>query len=94
LFRIVLPLAIPGIAAASLLVFILSWEEFLIALVFTSSPEAKTITVGISEFTDRYKIDYPFMAAGGVIGALIPVLLSIIFQKGLVRGLTSGAVKG
>ncbi len=94
LFRVVLPLAIPGIAAAALLVFILSWEEFLIALVFTSSPDAKTITVGISEFTDRYKIDYPFMAAGGVIGALIPVLLSIIFQKGLVKGLTSGAVKG
>lgn len=94
LFRVVLPLAIPGIAAAALLVFILSWEEFLIALVFTSSPEAKTITVGISEFTDRYKIDYPFMAAGGVIAALIPVLLSIVFQKGLVRGLTSGAVKG
>lgn len=94
LFKVVLPLALPGIAAASLLVFILAWEEFLIALVFTSSPNSKTITVGISEFTDQYKIDYPFMAAGGVIAAMVPVLLSVIFQKGLVKGLTSGAVKG
>jgi multiple sugar transport system permease protein len=94
LFRIVLPLSAPGIAAASLLVFILSWEEFLIALVFTSSPNAKTITVGISEFTDRFQIDYPFMATGGVVAALIPVALCIIFQKGLIRGLTAGAIKG
>lgn len=94
LFRVVLPLSAPGIAAASLLTFILSWEEFFIALIFTSSPASKTIPVGISEFTDRFQIDYPFMATGGVIAALIPVALCIIFQKGLVKGLTAGAVKG
>ena len=94
LFQVVLPLSAPGIAAASLLCFILSWEEFFIALIFTSSPQSKTIPVGISEFTDRFQIDYPFMATGGVIAALIPVALCIIFQKGLVKGLTAGAVKG
>lgn len=92
-FRVMLPLSLPGLSATSLLCFILSWEEFLIALVFTSSPAAKTIPVAIAEFTNRYQIDYGFMAAGGVIAALIPVALSIVFQKGLVKGLTAGAVK-
>jgi multiple sugar transport system permease protein len=94
LIRVVLPLSAPGIAAASLLTFIMSWEEFLIALVFTSGIQAKTITVGISEFTDRFQIDYPYMSTGGVVAFLIPVALCIIFQKGLIRGLTAGAVKG
>lgn len=92
-FRVMLPLSLPGLSATSLLCFILSWEEFLIALVFTSSPASKTIPVAIAEFTHRYQIDYGFMAAGGVIAAIIPVVLSLVFQKGLITGLTAGAVK-
>jgi len=45
------------------------------------------------QITHRYQIDYGFMAAGGVIAAIIPVVLSLVFQKGLITGLTAGAVK-
>lgn len=93
-FRIVVPLSLPGIAASFLLCFILSWEEFLIALIFTSSPMSKTITVAIAEFQGRHAIDYPLMATGGMIAAIIPVLISLVCQKWLVTGLTAGSVKG
>ena len=92
--RIVIPLSLPGLAACFLLCFILSWEEFLIALIFTSSEASKTIPVAIAEFQGRHAIDYPLMATGGIIAAAIPVIISIICQKWLVQGLTSGAVKG
>jgi multiple sugar transport system permease protein len=93
-FRIVLPVALPGLAATSLLSFILSWEEFLIALVFTSTPASKTITVAITEFQGRHTLDYPLMATGGVIAAAVPVMVSVFFQKWLISGLTAGSVKG
>jgi multiple sugar transport system permease protein len=94
LVRVVLPLSLPGLVATSLFCFLLSWEEFLMALIFTSSPAAKTIPVAIAEFTGRHAIDYGMMATGGVIAAIPPVLLALVFQRYLVSGLTSGAVKG
>jgi len=94
LIRIVLPLSVPGLVATSLFCFLLSWEEFLIALIFTSSPEAKTIPVAIAEFTGRHAIDFGMMAAGGIIAAIPPVLIALVFQRYLVSGLSSGAVKG
>ena len=94
LFRVVIPLSAPGLVATSLFCFLLSWEEFLLALIFTSSPAAKTIPVAIAEFTGRHAIDYGMMATGGVIAAIPPVLIALVFQRYLVSGLTSGAVKG
>lgn len=93
LIRVVVPISLPGLVATSLLCFLMSWEEFLIALIFTSSPSAKTIPVAIAEFTGRHAIDYGMMATGGVIAAIPPVLIAIVFQRYLVSGLTSGAVK-
>lgn len=94
LFRVVLPLSAPGLVATSLFCFLASWEEFLLALVFTSSPAAKTIPVAISEFVGRHAIDFGMMATGGVVAAIPPILIALIFQRYLVSGLTSGAVKG
>jgi multiple sugar transport system permease protein len=94
LFRVVLPLSAPGLVATALFCFLASWEEFLIALVFTSSPEAKTIPVAIAEFTGRHAIDYGMMATGGVMAAIPPILIALLFQRYLISGLTSGAVKG
>ena len=93
LVRIVLPISLPGLVATGLLCFLMSWEEFLIALIFTSSPSAKTIPVAIAEFTGRHAIDFGMMATGGMIAAIPPVLIAIVFQRYLVSGLTSGAVK-
>jgi len=94
LFRVVMPLSAPGLVATSLFCFLLSWEEFMMALIFTSSPAAKTIPVAIAEFTGRHAIDYGMMATGGIIAAIPPVLIALLFQRYLVSGLTSGAVKG
>lgn len=94
LFRVVLPLSAPGLVATALFCFLASWEEFLIALVFTSSPDAKTIPVAIAEFTGRHAIDYGMMATGGVMAAIPPILIALLFQRYLISGLTSGAVKG
>ena len=94
LFRVVLPLSAPGLVATALFCFLASWEEFLLALVFTSSPAAKTIPVAISEFVGRHAIDFGMMATGGVVAAIPPILIALLFQRYLVSGLTSGAVKG
>lgn len=94
LFRVVFPLSAPGLVATALFCFLASWEEFLLALVFTSSPNAKTIPVAISEFVGRHAIDYGMMATGGVVAAIPPILVALLFQRYLISGLTSGAVKG
>lgn len=94
LFRIVLPAARPGIFAAIMFSFLLAWDEFMYALIFTSSDAAKTVPVAISEFAGRYTTDFGLVAAGGLIAAIPPVLIAVLFQRYVVSGMASGAVKG
>ena len=94
LFRVVLPLARPGLLATALFGFLLAWDEFLYALIFTSSLESKTIPVAIAEFTGRHAVDFGMMATGGVLASLPPLLIAFVFQRYIVGGLASGAVKG
>ena len=93
LWRVVLPLTLPGVVATAIFTFIMAWDEFFFALVFTSTHAAKTVPVAISEFTGRYVVDYPAMTTGGVLGALPPVLLALVFHRWFIRGLTAGALK-
>jgi multiple sugar transport system permease protein len=92
--RVILPLARPGLLATVLFVFLIAWDEFLYALIFTSTPAAKTIPVAIAEFTGRYTTDFGLQAAGGILAALPPVLIALGFQRYIVGGLATGAVKG
>ncbi|MEN3203700.1 MAG: carbohydrate ABC transporter permease [Atribacterota bacterium] len=94
LFRVILPLSLPGIVATLLFAFLMSWEEFFIALILTSTPQAKTIPVAIAEFSGRHSIDFGMMATGGVLASLPPVFIALFFQKYIIGGLLSGAVKG
>lgn len=94
LFRIIFPLSLPGVVATLLFVFLMSWEEFFVALILTSTNQAKTIPVAIAEFSGRHSIDFGMMATGGILAALPPVFIALIFQKYIVGGLLSGAVKG
>ena len=94
LFRIILPLAAPGIVSTALFIFLLAWDEFFFALIFTSTIASKTVPVAIAEFTGRYAVDITAMMAGGVLAALPPVILALIFQRYIVSGLSAGAVKG
>ncbi|MBP8933687.1 MAG: carbohydrate ABC transporter permease [Candidatus Atribacteria bacterium] len=94
LVRIMIPLSAPGIVATLLLAFLMSWEEFFMALIMTSSPASKTIPISIAEFSGRHSIDFGMMATGGILAAIPPVIIALIFQKYIVGGLLSGAVKG
>jgi multiple sugar transport system permease protein len=94
LWRIILPLSRPGIVATALFGFLLCWDEFLYSLIFTSTSNAKTIPVAIAEFTGRNAVDFGLIAAGGVLASLPPLLITLVFQRYLLDGLSSGAVKG
>ena len=94
LFRVVLPAARPGIFAAIMFAFLLAWDEFMYALIFTSSNAAKTLPVAISEFAGRYTTDFGLVAAGGILAALPPIVVALIFQRYVVSGMAAGAVKG
>jgi multiple sugar transport system permease protein len=94
LFRIIMPISAPGLVSTGLFVFLTAWDEFFFALILTSTVAAKTVPVAIAEFTGRYVVDVGGMMTGGVLAAIPPVLLSLIFQRYIVSGLTAGAVKG
>jgi multiple sugar transport system permease protein len=94
LFAIILPISAPGLVSTALFIFLSAWDEFFFALIFTSTVAAKTVPVAIAEFTGRYVVDVGGMMTGGVIAAIPPVILSLIFARYIVSGLTAGAVKG
>jgi multiple sugar transport system permease protein len=87
------PIARPGAIATGILAFLMSWDEFFYSLVFTSSLNAKTMPVAIAEFNGKFTIDYGMISVAGVVASLIPVLVTLIFQKYIVMGMTSGGVK-
>jgi len=92
LFRIVLPSARPGIFAACMFAFLLAWDEFMYALALTSN-YAKTIPVAVADFSAQHSTDFGLVAAGGVLAALPPVILAVVFQRNVVSGLVAGSVK-
>jgi multiple sugar transport system permease protein len=94
LFRVVMPISVPGLISTAMFVFLLAWDEFFYALIFTSTLAAKTVPVAIAEFVGRYVVNITGMMAGGILAALPPVILGLIFQRYIVSGMTAGAVKG
>lgn len=93
LWYIFLPIARPGIIATGILAFLTAWDEFFYAVIFTSTLNAKTISVAIAEFTGKNTIDYGMISTGGIIASLPPLLITFIFQKYIVQGMTAGGVK-
>ncbi|KQP57148.1 carbohydrate ABC transporter permease [Agreia sp. Leaf283] len=91
--RVVLPLALPGVATSAILAFIFSWNNFLFALVL-SNQETRTLPVAISNFTSYASVDWGGLMAASVI-ITVPVMLVALFaQRYVVAGLTAGATKG
>jgi len=86
--RIALPLVGPGLGAASTFIFIYSWNEFLFALIFTSSPKAMTLPVGIARLCQQYFIQWGKISAAASIFIIPVFILSLVTQKHLIRGLT------
>jgi multiple sugar transport system permease protein len=92
---VILPLAQPALITAGILVFIFSWNEFMFALTFMNMESQKTVTLGVATLSGAFTYVIPWgQIAAGIIAAAAPlVLLVIFFQRKIVAGLTSGAVK-
>jgi multiple sugar transport system permease protein len=93
LWRIVLPLAAPGLIATAIFAVILTYNEFLLALSFTSTAASQTVTVGVSTLIGKIQIEWGPMAAAGVIGAVPIIVFTLLVQRHFVRGLTLGALR-
>lgn len=95
LFSVLLPLTKPGLIAVGIYTFLTAWDDFLMALVIMQKNEMKTLTVGIAQsFLGEYAHDYGALMAFSVAGSLPIVVAFILFQKHMIAGLISGAVKG
>ncbi len=93
-WRIDLPLALPGMAAASIFAFLASWNEYQLASLLTKTPVAKTFPVGLFDFTSQFTVDWRGMAAMSVLMMLPAIAFVILTQRRLTEGLTFGAIKG
>lgn len=91
--RITVPVALPGIAATSILAFIMSWNEFLFALIFTGGQQ-RTLPVGIAGYIGDLVLDFGAIASAAVLIMLPMLILGIFVQRHIVRGFSMGAVKG
>jgi multiple sugar transport system permease protein len=93
--KIVLPVARPGLVAAGIFCFLVSWNEFIFALILTGTQQSKTIPVIIAGFLVQLRFyDYGPMFAASVLAVLPPVVITLAFQRYLVRGMLSGSLKG
>jgi multiple sugar transport system permease protein len=93
MYKIAFPLAAPGMAATAILAFITSWSDFFLAKVLTSNT-AVTLPVKTAAFQGLFAMDYTSAATAGVITAVPVLILTLVAQKWIIRGLTEGAVKG
>lgn len=94
LVLVFLPLALPSLVAVVLFTFLTSWNEFLLALMFTQTPASQTMPIVVASFTSDFNISFSFINAAGALAIVPPVLIAILFERYIVSGLTAGAVKG
>lgn len=94
MWRVILPLAVPGIIASAIYVFIGSWDELVFAITFTSSDTVRTLPVGLSRFISSYEIQWNQLSAATVLATLPVLILFMFIQRYVAQGLISGAVKG
>jgi len=93
-WHIIVPISLPGFVIAAILSFRFSWNEFVLPIVLSNKPDVMVFQVALYQFISLYRIDWGFLTAGINI-ALIPiVVLMLLFQKRMIKGMTLGAVRG
>ncbi|MGG1397230.1 carbohydrate ABC transporter permease [Bacillus salipaludis] len=92
-WKVIMPLAVPGIFTTAILVFIAAWNEFLFALTINTDEKYKTVPIGIAMFQGQFTIPWGEIAAATVIVTIPLVIMVLVFQRRIVSGLTSGSVK-
>ncbi len=94
LWRVVIPLAAPGVFTAGILAFVNAWDEFLLALSLNSSASMRTLPVGITLYQGEFTFPWPIISAALIV-AIVPIAVLIaLFQERVVSGLTQGGIKG
>ena len=94
MLRVILPLVVGGLVATAVFVAIGAWNEFLFALMMTTSTGSRTWPVGLQLMVGEFQLPWGTLAAGGIVSIVPVVVLFAMVQRALVRGLTAGAVKG
>jgi ABC-type glycerol-3-phosphate transport system permease component len=94
MFRVILPIAAPGLVATATLSFIAAWNEFMLALTFMNQEERKTLPLVLQQFVGRGDVDWGAVMATSVIYTLPVVIFFLLLRKRLMQGMTAGAVKG
>jgi multiple sugar transport system permease protein len=93
LYRIILPLALPGLVATGTMAFLGAWNEFLFAIILSSGPSVAPLTVGIAEFFGQFGRDWGRIMALNTLGSLPLMVIFVFLQRWVVQGMTAGAVK-
>lgn len=93
IFKILLPMSLPGLIAAGLITFVFSWNEFLLSLVLLSKNEMRTVVVGISLYPGEYSFPWELISSAIVLAIIPIILLTLVFQKYIISGLTAGSTK-
>ena len=93
LFRIIYPIAIPGMVVAGFFAFVVSWGDYLFVSIISQSPETQTLPIGLQTFMSSLQVRWGLITAGTVIAIVPTILFFAIVQRRLVAGLTAGAVK-
>ena len=94
LYKVVLPLSKPGLAASAIVVFVYAWNEFIMALTLTSGDDMRLAQVGLKYYISQFGIQWGELAAAVILSIIPVVLLFVFLQRWFVYGLTSGAMKG
>ena len=94
LWRILVPISLPGIVSVCVYTFMLAWNEFLFALTLTRTNDMRTIPVGIQLLMGQHSFEWNQMMAMSVLGSLPVLILYLVFQRYFISGMTSGSVKG
>jgi multiple sugar transport system permease protein len=94
LFRITLPLSLPGLVAVMVYAFVTTWNEFIFALCFATDSTVKTLPIGLAEFSTEFNTDWGGVMAASMVMTVPIALLFLVFQRLFVGGLTAGATKG
>lgn len=94
LYHIILPLATPGLAVAAIFAFLISWNDFGLSLILVSTPDLLTMPVGMSHMNLLYGVRWDNLSAAAVMYIIPTIIIALLLQRYIVRGLTMGAVKG
>jgi multiple sugar transport system permease protein len=94
LFKVIAPVSAPGIVTAGIIIFVNSWNEFLLALNFNTALNMRTVPVGITMYQGEFAFPWAVISAAITIGVLPLVALILVFQQRIIAGLTAGGVKG